>query len=39
MSLSITPDTRLDGGSRNSRWKWPTPRNLPVGVSSGGRQT
>ena len=31
--------TRADGGSRSSRWKCATPRNLPVGVSSGGRHT
>ena len=31
VSLSSTPETRLDGGSRSSRWKCPTPRKRPVG--------
>ena len=32
---SRTPATSVDGGSRSSRWMCATPRNRPVGVSSG----
>ena len=39
MSVSSTPETSDDGGSRSSLWKWATPRYRPVGVSIGGRHT
>ena len=39
ISLSRMPPIEPCGGSRSSRWMWTMPRNLPVGVSSGGRQT
>jgi len=35
--MSSTAWIRLElGGSRNSRWKWATPRNVPVGETNGG---
>ena len=35
---TIDPTSRW-GRSRSVRWKWTTPRNLPVGDSRGGRHT
>ena len=35
----MTAETSFEGGSRSSRWKCATPRNLPDGVSTGGRTT
>ena len=37
--MSTIALTNVEGGSRIRAWKCTMPRNLPVGVSSGGRHT